>query len=77
MLDDKYVKIFEDSIYFDKYFKCSITKIKTEKCVCVCKRERVRKLLWSGGTWAIGWLLRRIRCGQSLRYFRGLVNRTC
>ena len=35
MLDDKYVKIFEDSIYFDKYFKCSITKIKTEKCVCV------------------------------------------
>lgn len=72
-LDDRYIKIFEDSIYFVKYFRRSITKIKTEKCVCVCvyERERVRKLLWSYGTWAIGWLLRRIRSGQSVRYFRG------
>ena len=46
-------------------------------CVCVYERERVRKLLWSYGTWAIGWLLRRIRSGQSVRYFRGWVNRTC
>lgn len=74
-LDDRYIKIFEDSIYFVKDFRCSITKIKTEKCVCVFTREReserVRKRLWSYGTWAIGWLLRRIRSGQSLRYFRG------
>lgn len=54
-LDDRYIKIFEDSIYFVKYFRCSITKIKTEKCVCVFTRERESEkaamVLWYLGYW--------------------------